>query len=375
MTTLMKSEGIASEHELVLELAQFRHPNRERIIELVGQKLDWAQVLGHLVYNRTAGIAYHVLRQADAPFFNREFETGLFLIHEIQAVRTRSHKQAIVQIAESMNESGLPYAFLKGSILANAVYPPGCRISSDIDILLRGEDLTACGNVLKSLDFIQGNYDENNKTVIPASRREIINHRLNYGEVVPYRKAISEPGLNLIEIDVNFSLDWVAHGSEQAVSDFVEQAEDYYIDQQRVRSLPKEYFLAHLCVHLYKEAAVHTFVEWQRDLGLYKFVDIYAFLTDPNIRLDWDKLVWILKTHRIAEQCYFAFEYTRTFFPALNDHIEFIQLMRTIKPQDSGYLDCVVDASNPNIVYRWNKNLIARFFDMKRYLCLERITI
>ncbi|UJF31352.1 nucleotidyltransferase family protein [Paenibacillus hexagrammi] len=92
------------------------------------------------------------------------------------------------------NKSGIPHAFLKGSILAHSIYPAGCRISSDIDILLRAEDLTACGHVLKELGFIQGFYDENERIVVPATRREILNHRMNYGEVVPYRKAVQEPG-------------------------------------------------------------------------------------------------------------------------------------------------------------------------------------
>ncbi|UJF31353.1 hypothetical protein [Paenibacillus hexagrammi] len=90
------------EQELVLELSQFRNPNANRIKELVSEKLDWAEVLGHLIYNRTAGIAYHVLRQSEAPFFNREFEFGLFLIHEIQRQRTESHRIHITQLAEAM---------------------------------------------------------------------------------------------------------------------------------------------------------------------------------------------------------------------------------------------------------------------------------
>lgn len=361
------------EQELVLELSQFRNPNGQRIKELVAEKLDWAEVLGHLVYNRTAGIAYHVLRTVEAPFFNREFEFGLFLIHEIQAQRTQSHKHYITQIAQAMNESGIPHAFLKGSILAHSIYPKGCRISSDIDILLRAGDLTECGKVLKDLGFIQGFYDENERVVVPATRREILNHRMNYGEVVPYRKAVDEPGINLIEIDINFSLDWMAQGTEQAVDHFIQQAEAYSFNEgQQISSLPKEYFLAHLCVHLFKEAAVLTWVHYQRDLGLYKFVDIYGFLSDPSIDIDWDKFDSIMSTNGIVNECYYALEYTRTFFPVLNENKTFIDALSRMKPADTSYLEQVVDASNADVIYKWNKELIPRFFDMKRYDCLDR---
>ncbi|MEW9699664.1 nucleotidyltransferase family protein [Paenibacillus sp. SI8] len=362
------------EQELVLELAQFRRPNKERILELIAERLDWAEVLGHLIYNRTAGIAYHVLRQISAPFFNREFEFGLYLIHEIQSHRTNSHKKSILKIADAMRTSGIPHTFLKGSILANSIYPIGCRISSDIDLLLRSEDLTACGKVLKDLDFIQGFHDENENTVIPATRREILNYRMNYGEVVPYRKITQEPGINLIEVDINFSLDWMAEGTEQAVDNFVQQAEDYLFDGVHpVSALPKEYFIAHLCVHLFKEAAVLNWVEWQRDLGLYKFVDIYAFLTDPNLELDWQKLIDIMQSNDIINECYYSLAHTLTFFPVLNENTGFINMLAQIKPEQTDFLEQVVDPANSNIVYKWNKDLISRFFDMKRFGSLEKI--
>ncbi|GGI46479.1 hypothetical protein GCM10008018_17300 [Paenibacillus marchantiophytorum] len=362
------------EQELVLELSQFRNPNAERMKELVTQKLDWAEILGHLVYNRTAGIAYHVLRKSEMPFFNREFEFGLFLIYEIQRLRTQSHRHYISQIAAAMNMSGIPHAFLKGSILAHSIYPIGCRISSDIDILLRASDLTACGNVMKELGFIQGFYDENERVVVPATRREILNHRMNYGEVVPYRKAIQEPGINLIEIDINFSLDWMAQGTEKAVDNFIQEAEAYQFDAgEQISSLPKEYFLAHLCVHLFKEAAVITWVDFQRDLGLYKFVDIYGFLTDPHIDLNWDKFVAILTNNQIINEAYYALEHTRVFFPILNEYEGFIDMLNAIKPTNTDYLEQVVDASNAQLVYKWNKDLITRFFDLKRYNCLDQV--
>ncbi|MDB5054470.1 MAG: putative nucleotidyltransferase [Bacilli bacterium] len=364
------------EQELVLELSQFQKPNKDRILELVSEKLDWAEISGHLLYNRTAGIAYHVLRKVNAPFFNREFEFGLYLINQIQAQRTNSHKHYIIKIAKAMKESGIPHAFLKGSILANSIYPIGCRISSDIDILLRAQDLTECGNVMKELGFIQGFHDENENVVIPATRREILTHRMNYGEVVPYRKVVNEPGINLIEIDINFSLDWMAQGTEKAVDDFIQEAEDYQFDGgQKISSLSKEYFLAHLCVHLFKEAAVLTWVGYQRDLGLYKFVDIYGFLTDVNLVVNWSLFIEIITKNNIINESFYALEYTRTFFPILNEDAEFIAMLKKIKPENIAYLEQVVDASNANVIYKWNKDLISRFFDMKRYNALDQIGI
>ncbi|SDD05771.1 Uncharacterised nucleotidyltransferase [Paenibacillus sp. UNCCL117] len=365
---------ITPEQQLVLELAQYRTPNKEKILDLLGRKLDLSEVLGHMTYNRTAGIAYHVLRKISAPFFNREFEMALYLIHQIQALRTNSHKHAVARIAEAMNDSGIPHAFLKGSILANSTYPAGCRISSDIDILLNAGDLTACGDVFRELGFIQGFHDENENVVVPATRRELVNYRMNYGEVVPFRKVVDEPGINLIEIDINFSLDWMPHGTEQAVDNFIRESEAYlFAEGQRVSSLPKEYFLAHLCVHLYKEARVITWVEWQRDLGLYKFVDIYGFLTDPQLEIDWERFEEVIHANNIVEECYYALEYARTFFPALGDIEAFASALERIRPANTDYLEQVIDGADSSIVYAWKEDLLTRFFDLKRYRSLERL--
>ena len=233
---------LPNEHALVLELAQYRTPNRDKILELFGQKLDLAEVLGHMVYNRTAGIAYHVLRKINAPFFNREFEMALYLINQIQSLRTLSHKKYITSLAESLNRSEIPHAFLKGAILAHSIYPLGCRISSDIDVLLNGDDLTKCGTIFKEIGFVQGFHDENENVVVPATRRELVNYRMNYGEVVPFRQVVDEPGINLIEIDINFSLDWLPHGTEQAVKNFIQEAEAYTFDNgQQVSALPRRF--------------------------------------------------------------------------------------------------------------------------------------
>ncbi|XID90680.1 nucleotidyltransferase family protein [Paenibacillaceae bacterium WGS1546] len=374
MITTMNPPAIKPEHELVLELSQFRNRNREKIVELLSRKLDLAEILGHLTYNRTAGIAYHVLRQIEAPSFNREFEMALYLIHQIQSLRTSAHKKHISQLAKAMNESGIPHAFLKGAILANSVYPEGCRISSDIDILLNAGHLTECSNIFKSLGFIQGFHDENKNEVIPATRKELINYRMNFGEVVPFRKVIDEPGINLIEIDINFSLNWLPHGTEEAVENFILQAQMYdFPDGQQVSSLPPEYFLAHLCVHLFKEAHVITWVEWQRDLGLYKFVDLYGFLTDSALQIDWNGFIRIVRDNDIVKESFYALEYARTFFPVLNDNRAFIEALEQIKPDNTDYLEQVIDGGDASIVYRWTKGLLPRFFDMHRYDSLERV--
>lgn len=367
---------ITPEHEMVLQLAQFRNPNLDRIRELAAESLDWVEILGQLSYNRASGIAYHIFKENSFLFklSNREVNLSLYLSNEAQSVRTRTHRKIIYEMSKHLQESKIPHAFLKGSILANSIYPLGCRISSDVDILLNTSDLTACGKILKGIGYIQGFYDRTNDSIRPADRKEIIQYRMNYGEIVPFLKKIDEPGMPLAEIDINFSLSWMAQGTEDAVSSFLQNCENYELEGGHlVQSFQREYFLAHLCAHLYKEACVLEWVKGSRDLGLYKFIDIYAFVTDLKKPINWAKFVEIAKLNNIIRESYYSLIYTRELFPLLYHDKEFCIAIEAIKPEDTSFINEVVEGANPNNKYVWTKPFLERFFDYKRYYSLKKI--
>ncbi|MFF2483001.1 nucleotidyltransferase family protein [Paenibacillus sp. NPDC058071] len=355
------------EHELVLKLADFRSPDCERINELMQGQLDWSLVLGLLAYNRMGGVAHYVLRANNIPIPNGFFEFSLFLQHDIMKLRTLAYRKTVAELSAVFNESGLPHAFLKGSVLSNIVYPLGCRVSNDIDILMSNKDLTEVGKVLQKEGFIQGTFNKKDATIVPASRMEIIHARMNFGEVKKYMKTCDMPGLELIEVDINFSLDWTPQGTQQAVETFLQSAEKYqFNNEEYTYSLPKEYFLAHLCVHLFKEAIVMNWIETQRDLGLYKFADIYAFLTDPHILVDSRKLIEIARANHIEKECYYALYNTSLLFPSLNGSEQFGEMLDGLRPLDLAYLDEVIDPTDSSIKYKWSRGFLERFFDMNR---------
>jgi len=354
------------EHKLVLELIKFRHIDREAINKFTSKALNWSEVLGQLVYNRVAGIAHHVLMEAQISSFNREVEMGLYAIYDFQQRRTLKLQEFIVELSENLKKSGVPHAFLKGAVLVNSIYPVGCRISNDIDILVNTDDLTKLNQVLTGIGYIQGDYQKADHSIRPATRVEIMNHRMNYGETYPYCKLNNSSALPNVEVDLNFSLDWKAKGGGEKVFNFLQSAESYETrDGSSIYSLKKEYFLIHLCVHLYKEAAVLNWVEWQRDLGLYKFVDIYSFLTDMNDELDYEMLKHITRENGLEKECFYALEFTRQLFEPLNTDKAFLDFIQAIKPENTAFLDQIIDPKT-NRLLLWNSSFLSRVFDFKR---------
>ena len=125
-----------------------------------------------------------------------------------------------------MDKADFPYALLKGALLTQ-MYPKGLRTSNDIDILLEHNDITPFATLLKMDGFLQGNI--RNGHFVPATRRDIVSSRMNRGETVPFIKKVSFPKMEYLELDINFSLDFQATGSQDTVTTFLKNRKPSYI--------------------------------------------------------------------------------------------------------------------------------------------------
>ncbi len=163
-------------------------------------------VLGCLFFNRMQAIAYGVLKEYGLlGKVNREFRNSLKGAYEQNLEKNRSLFWCINHVEEALSKCGAKYAMLKGAYLCKA-YPEGFRTSNDIDLLVHPKDVTEIGNALLSAGFKQGNV--RNGSFIPATRKEIIESKMMRGETVPYIKEIGISGMQFLEVDINFSLDY-----------------------------------------------------------------------------------------------------------------------------------------------------------------------
>ena len=346
------------EQELVLLLSQVVDRNPERAQHLMTRTLDWCYVLGHLLYNRTAAIAHWSLSQSLARPRNFEVNTCLRAVFEHQARRIDTMLPAALEIGSHLENEGVKHAFLKGTILWTTIYPRGTRSSQDIDVLVPSSELGRCGDVLRDLGYVQGSYDPSTNSITPASRNEIIRRRMTTGETAEFVK-IAPSGPEALIVDVNHSLDWIPAGSRSSVSDFIERSILIPVEQGQIRSLPKEEFLIHLCIHLFKEARVYNWVESQRDLLLYKFVDIFTYARTQDI--DWERFLVLSTEHNLCDGAYVAFKYTKDLLGACAPE----ELVEALRPNNSTILDEVIDPATQRS-YRWTRSLRERFFELRR---------
>ena len=129
----------------------------------------------------------------------------------------------IEDIAYELDASGTEYVFLKGSILSHTqfagkpVYASGERVSNDVDLLIRPKDAGRVSRALARIGFRQGSWDEKRGAFRPLSRLEIVARRMNRGETAPLIASTGNARFPFVEVDVNFSVDYLPFGQERLV--------------------------------------------------------------------------------------------------------------------------------------------------------------
>ena len=334
----MDLKSMNKENEFVLELCKFKDNNKDILEKYLAMDLNMPYVLGQIQYNRIGGIAYYTLKEKGLlGAVHREFRNSLKTVYESDKIKTQSFKKELSRLCEMFHSVDFKYAFLKGALLAS-IYPEGLRTSNDYDILVNKENITEVSDILKKNGFRQGNV--RNDIFIPADRREIISSRMNRGETVPFIKDIGMPFMKYSEIDINFSIDFKATGSENIVGRLLADAEALiYTDTGNLLSLSREVFLIHLCTHIYKEAATYKWVEMGRDLSLYKFVDIYLYCCEFMDGHLAGALQNKIKEFKLQRECYFAFYNTRLLFNIKNAFLD--ELLDRICPENTDFMKLI----------------------------------
>ena len=306
-------------------------------------------VLGHLFFNRMQAIAYGTLRTHNLlGKVNREFRNSLKSSYEQNVEKNKSFYWGVQHIESILSQYDCKYAMLKGAYLCK-YYPEGFRTSNDIDLLVCPNDVTKIGTALCKAGFKQGNI--RNGKFEPASRMEIISSKMMRGETVPYVKEINLPGMQFLEVDINFSLDYKP-GDTKVLEEILNNTTIVEQENIYVRTLRSDDFFVHLCSHLYKEATTLPWVEMGRDMTMYKYCDIYMLLNNAT-KAHIDCLFARAKELQMEEVCAFAVVQMSKLFHFHNSHAVLVA-------------EAVLN-SNPMFIH-----MIASPKDKKEYIFVER---
>ena len=324
-------------------------------------------VLGHLFFNRMQAVAYGILKKHGLlGKVNREFRNSLKGAYMQSIEKNNSFFWCVEFVEKALSGCECKYAMLKGAYLCKA-YPEGYRTSNDIDLLVHPKDVTKVGNALLVSGFKQGNI--RNGAFEPATRKEIIESKMMRGETVPYIKEVNLPGMQFLEVDINFSLDYKP-GDTDLLDEMMNNTLFVNLGDFRVRTLSADDFFVHLCSHLYKEATTLPWVEIMRDMTLYKYCDIYMLLNDADkehIDFLFERAIKL----GMEKVCAFAVLQTAELFKFKNLYA--VEVSRRALGYDLDFIHRIVSPKDKKELIFTERNILERFFTDNRKTLLEEV--
>ncbi|MBQ7106799.1 MAG: nucleotidyltransferase family protein [Clostridia bacterium] len=324
-------------------------------------------VLGHLFFNRMQAVAYGILKKHGLlGKVNREFRNSLKGASMQSIEKNNSFFQCVEFVEKALSSCECKYAMLKGAYLCKA-YPEGYRTSNDIDLLVHPKDVTEVGNALLVAGFKQGNV--RNGKFEAATRKEIIESKMMRGETVPYIKETNLPGMQFLEVDINFSLDYKP-GDTDLLEEMMNNTLFVKLGDFRVRTLRADDFFVHLCSHLYKEATTLPWVEMMRDMTLYKYCDIYMLLNDADEKYV-DSIFDRAEKLSMEKVCAFAVLHTAELFNFRNQYA--IEVATKALGYDLDFVHRIISPKDKKELVFTERNILERFFADNRKALLEEV--
>lgn len=349
---------------LLFHLADATMPKEEFNL----QKEDLELLLGEICINRIAGIAYRNLMNDPKINISNEVLKILKIVYENNLKRNKNYCENVKCISRIMKNIDFKYALLKGAFLNTCVYEKGMRTSNDIDILVEEENVSKCQDMLIRNGFVQGEF-VSGRGIIPATRKDIIFAKLNFGETIPFVKI--QNGEPLV-IDLNFSIDYKPEKETKIVKELLGNTEDVVYEEVTFKTLNMDDFIIHLCCHLYKEATVYDWVNRRKDLLLYKFSDINVifnrYLDDKRVSALINRINYL----GLNKECYYAIYNTGEIFPRLYKVVNIEKLLVSICPNDLTFMKQIYNPIE-NKLYSYNCSFIEWFERRNRIEALELI--
>ena len=349
-----------------MQLCRFRHTDKALLEELLQNGGATPAVLGKLFSERMAGIAAYVLEESGlVGQASREFRNALCGHRAYHAARNKSYKAAVQYLSRLLEKAMGEYVFLKGAMLCD-IYPDGCRMSNDVDLLMSPDSISEIGEILADNGFLQG--DVRNGVFVPAQRRDILSSRMMRGETVPYIKKVDMPFLTYLEVDLNFSVDAMNHKKEVTENLLTSRQQGFFCGEM-IWTLQDADFFLHLCAHLHKEAATYPWVAMKRDMTMYKYADLYLLLDNMNMGLCGD-IAQRAAELGLAESCIYAVKSTEDLF---GESAAGQKLLCDLRRKDMSFMHRVISPAEKKTYQYRERNVVRRFFANDRARMLSEV--
>lgn len=265
----------------------------ERLNNLVPQIKNWDYTLKLAIENGMAPLVYKKI-----PLLGNGGMIPVGVKEKLQQVyfKTLSFGTILYQhfneVAKAFRDNGIDVIPLKGIFLADYLYKDiGLRQLSDIDILVREENIPRCVEIMKGLGYVQ-----------EEERAKFFELNVDYIHCSHIVKGIAK-------FDLHRKIHKDIESYSVSIPDLWDYATKQFINGIQVLAFDIHHQLIHLCIHLEKHFGF--------EIVQYKcFCDIANILDRFNEQIDWSKLEELCAKYNCTPNVYKYLILTKDFFNA-----------------------------------------------------------
>jgi hypothetical protein len=177
------------EHRLLLfcGLADLHSDAKERVHDLLRQKIDWIYFLGIAQMQGVLPVVYHSLLTLGSELVPPEFLETLQMRYLTNATRNLVLARRLLEIVDILDSHGVACVPIKGPVLAVCAYGRlSFRQFSDLDILVHRRDALNAKHLLHSLGYV------NNFGLTAEAEEALFRYQKDFQLISPVHKTVVE---------------------------------------------------------------------------------------------------------------------------------------------------------------------------------------
>jgi hypothetical protein len=334
----------------------FSEDDENQLENLKTQHLNWHEIIRMSTKNKVLPLVWSNLSKRG--YLSKEIIPQLRQVVDFHNIGTRERNKVYLKeldtVVEALRENSIRCVPLKGGYLLRYVYKDlGIRTVNDMDLMISRTDISKARVILKSLSYIEGDFDVNTGGIIPPSKEKLMLWKTKMYNMYPIAKMTNSDYARVVSLDFSFSmdLDIKTEPIDIMLSRSVKNQNDshYYLK-------PSDFFI-HQCCHHYREATNASWVILGYDLNLIKFCDVREYIIQEMTETDFDDAIRFAKEHGYEKAVYFTLYYLNEIY---GDGYENAQ-MEKLEIHDSSFLNYFGEKDFGYNV-KWKKNFWERIF-------------
>jgi hypothetical protein len=257
-------------------------------------QVDWDRFVKRALRHGIAPLIYYNLTRLN--LLSRlpvSVAQQLRLTYYYNAARNEAFYRAIGRIQTIFNAAGIPVVLLKGAALAEIVYSDkAIRPMSDVDLLVRPEDLLSSGRELGRIGYIR---------LVERGSRQADEHYEYHAAYIN-----KEPGVAAPRLEIHWNIDRASRPFQIDNDGLWRRAKPIEIGGVECAMLSPEDCLLHVCLHACKHGLT----------SLRSLCDIVAIVDHWNECMDWRSLQARCRDWKVQNYTYVPLRLARDLFDA-----------------------------------------------------------